>query len=664
MKSDSEILALIEEYEKNSYGQYDQALVEDREEALDRFYGRPYGDEVNGRSQVVSQDTKDTILWVMPQLMKVFAAGDTVCKFNPRGPEDVDAAEQETEYVNHLVMEKNRGFELFYGWFFDALLSKVGYVKAYWEEYEESERETYKNISTEEAALILQSPDIEIKAAETTVDEIGREYHTLVIESKENKGCIRLCNVPPENVFVDYGVTGANIQDADFFEEMSTVSLGDLKSQGYDVTDSDAGDTELNWGTEEQARDNYSEGEADTWQTGAMRKVTLREAYIRMGDDDGDLSLYRVLVAGKKVLEVEEAEVIPYASLCPIPMPHRHVGLSYADIVLDLERIKTRLLRNALDAQYLSIHGRFAVSDRVNLDDMLVSRAGGLVRVNGDPAGAIMPLVNPQDGSSALQAMEYIDKIRQTRTGVSEKTQGIAEDAMQETATATAKLMTAAQERIYMIARIFAETGVKDLFMLVHQLVRKHANKEAIFQLRNEWVPVDPRTWKNRKDMTVSVGLGTGDREEIRAHLMNILAAQQQAIQIGIATPKTIYNALAKLTQNAGFKNVEEFWVDPDNQPPQPPKPDPEMVKAQMEMQMKQAEMADKAQLEREKLQQEGEIAKERLAAEIALKNMEMAADIEIKRESMQMEYSLGLQKTAMSAQVQTNKIDTTPGIE
>jgi len=169
--------------------------------------------------------------------------------------------------------------------------------------------------------------------------------------------------------------------------------------------------------------------------------------------------------------------------------------------------------------------------------------------------------------------MEYMDSILQKRTGVSEKVQGIAEDALQETATATAKLMTAAQERIYMVARIFAETGIKDLFMLVHGLVRKHANKDDIFQLRNKWVPVDPRTWATRKDMTVAVGLGTGDKEEMRVHLMTILQAQREAIQIGVATPKNIYNALAKLTQNAGFKDVEEFWTDPAGQEAQQKQP-------------------------------------------------------------------------------------------
>lgn len=636
MLDDREILSLIEEYERNSYGQNDQELSDSREEALDRFYGRPYGDEIDGRSQVVSQDTKDTILWVMPQLMKVFAAGDEVVKFSPKSAEDVLPAEQETAYVNHLVMEKNRGFEILYNWFFDALLSKVGYVKAYWEDYEDTKREAYREISGEEAAYLLQNPDVQILAHEEFTDELGRDYHTLVLEVKQKNGCVRICNIPPENMMVSYSVSGTSLADADFAEEISETTLGDLRSQGYDVDESVVGESEYGWGSEEDARDRYSEGDSGDWQTGAARKVTLREAYVKL-DDGGKLTRYRVLIAGKTILEKDEAEEVPFASLCPIPMPHRHVGLSYADIVADLERIKTQLLRNSLDAQYLSIHGRWAIGNRVNLDDMLVSRAGGVVRVDMEnPTGAVVPMFNPQDGSSGFQAMEYVDSILQKRTGVSEKIQGIAEDALDETATATAKLMSAAQERIYMLARIFAETGIKDLFMLVHGLTRRHASKDDIFQLRNKWVPVDPRTWATRKDMTVAVGLGTGDKEEMRIHLMTILQAQKEALAIGIATPKNIYNALAKLTQNAGFKDIEEFWTDPaTNKMPQ--RPDPEMAKLQSNAQIEQMKMQSQAQLEQMKIQLEAQ--KQTMQAENDMREREHQAQLQAQQAAQQLDF-------------------------
>jgi hypothetical protein len=237
---------------------------------------------------------------------------------------------------------------------------------------------------------------------------------------------------------------------------------------------------------------------------------------------------------------------------------------------MDVQDIKTALVRSQLDNQYLANNGRTAISDKVNLEDLLTSRPGGVVRVQGLPGQEIMPLQHAPLSPTSFSMIEYFDSIKEKRTGITAYNQGMDADTLNKTASGISQIMSAAQQRIELVARTFAETGVKELFMLVHRLIRTHFTKSDIVRLRNKWVEVDPRQWKTRTDMSIAVGLGTGNKDQQLMHLQTILMAQKEALQIGVATPKNIYNALAKLTMNAGFKNPEEFWTEPEDGPFKP----------------------------------------------------------------------------------------------
>jgi len=160
--TDEQILSQIDNEENIAYGINDSQLSAERAEAVNLYLGEKFGNEVEGRSQVVSYDVQDTVESALPQLLKVFVSGDEVVRFEPKNPEDQEAADQETDYVNHIVMEKNNGFEVFYVWFKDALLSKNGYVKAYYEEYEEAEEESYNGLTDDQLDMLASDDNIEI----------------------------------------------------------------------------------------------------------------------------------------------------------------------------------------------------------------------------------------------------------------------------------------------------------------------------------------------------------------------------------------------------------------------------------------------------------------------------------------------------------------------
>ena len=634
---DMEIIAQIEQQENIAYGVNDSALSNDRATAIDYYLGQPFGNEEEGRSQVVSYDVQDTIESALPQLLKVFVAGDKVVQFDPKGPEDQDAADQETDYVNHVVMEKNEGFKIFYVWFKDALLSKNGYVKCYAEEEEEVEEYEYKGLTDAQLQMLASDEKTEVLEHEAYPDPsvnmdaliqqamaMGQDpslimqpmLHDVKLKVTEKNTEIVIENVAPENMMVSVEVNGPNLQDARFVQHREVMQLADIAEtfdKPLEYIKSIMSDLRDTFEEESNARDIYDE-EYD--RAIESQEALVKDTYIKL---DGER--HRVVVLGNTILYKEPCEYVPFACITPMIMPHRHIGRSYADLTMDIQLIKSTLIRGQLDNMYLANNGRYAISDRVNLDDMLTSRPGGIVRVEGDPGSGIMPLSHPPLPASSFGMVEYMDSMKEKRTGITAYNQGLDSNSLNKTATGVAQIMSASQQRIELVARTFAETGVKELFKLVHHLVRTTLTKPDIIRLRNKWVEVDPREWKARKDLSISVGLGAGNKDQQLMHLNTILQAQKEAIQIGITSPEKIYNALAKLTQNAGFKNPEEFWINPANTPEQEGQKAPSEAEIMVQGQLAIEQQKAQAQLQQEQLRSQNDviIEREKIAAQAEL---------------------------------------------
>ena len=462
------------------------------------------------------------------------------------------------------------------------MLEKVGYVKVFWEEKEEYSEERYQGLSEDELAFIIQDREVEIIEQDAVLGPYGLMYS---VKLKQLTPCkqVRIENLPPEEMYVSMRTRSVQLQDSTFVQHRTWKTMSELRSAGYKLDESKMASYE---DVESEHRDIYDEGDYDHEGEGPMKLVMVRESWCRIDDDgDGIAELTRVLIAGTQVLEREPCDFIPVVAVCPVPLSHRHIGLSEADLVMDLQLIKSTVTRQILDNMYLSNNTRMAADpSRVSLDDLLVSRPGGIVRTIGDPAGAIMPLVNPPMFGQAFSMLEYLDTMRETRTGVTRYNQGLDASSLNKTASGITQIMSASQQRLDMIARLFAEDGVKTLFQMVHALVRKYSDNEEIIRLRNKYVAVDPRGWRKRTDLSISVGLGTGNKDQMLGHLTMILQAQEKAAMsgMGLVTPKNIHYALRKLTENAGFKDAEEFWTDPEGNEQQPQIP-PELQKQMQE---------------------------------------------------------------------------------
>lgn len=618
---DIEILALIAEEEAVAYGINDSTLSKERSDAIEYYLGEPYGNELDGRSQVVTTEVQDTIEAALPQLLKIFVSGDEIVKFQPKNAEDIAGSEQESEYVNYVVMEKNPGYMIFYIWFKDALLSKNGYVKVYYEESEAVENESYQGLTDGQIQMMASNKNIEILEHEAYPDDsdpmaaqiiqaaqmgdvqaqaLAQQIpmlHNVKISVTEYKGKICVLNVAPENMKVSVDTPNTDLQKSRFVQHSEYKTKEELEADGFTVPDGiDSDDQHME--EEGISRDLYDE----QYNTSQIGLILVKDTYMMV-----EGKRWRYVVAGNHILHKEEAEIVPFCCITPHLMPHRHIGRSYADLTMSDQLVSSTLMRGLLDAMYLANQPRFAISDQVNLEDMLVSRPGGVVRTKGDPAGNILPLMAAPPSPITFNLIELLNSNREKRTGVTSYNQGLEADSLNKTKGGMQMIMNAAQERLLNVARLFAETGVKDLFMMVHRLVRTNYTKPDIVRLRNEWVEVDPRQWKTRTDMSIAVGLGTGNKEQQLQQLMTMLQVQERALPLGISTPKNIYHACIKLAQAGGFKDAEEYFTDPSKQEQKPPPPDPKVVEVQMKAKLESDKLQQKAQNDQAVLAQNAE---------------------------------------------------------
>tara|TARA_R100001440_G_scaffold10579_3_gene19259 strand:- start:1312 stop:3315 length:2004 start_codon:yes stop_codon:yes gene_type:complete len=640
---------------------YDSEFSQERADVLSHYLGEPFGNEVENRSQVVATEVSDTIEYMMPSLMKMFTSSPDFARFLPRGPEDVKAAEQATDLVNFAINTDNNGFRVLHDFFKDALLFKVGAIKFHWSETDTTVNETYENLTEDELTLLISDPAIEIISQDVTemgvVSPDGAELpmeRNFSVEVKRTKksGSVKLDNVPPEELIFSRRATA--LDDCSFIAHRTQVRAGDLIEQGYDadIVLRYAGYDDLDDEPERQAR--FEELESgDTFENAdpTMREVLVTEAYIKADYDGDNIPELRRVVAlgdGVEVLENEPFDHVPFALLSPILMPHRMVGRSVAEMVMDLQLIKSTIMRQMLDNLYLTNNSRVvAVEGQTNLDDLLSSRPGGVVRVRAP--GMVQPLAVPQLGQSAFAMLEYVDQVRDQRTGFSKASMGLDPSTLQSTtASAVNATIQGAQLKIEMIARVFAETGCKDLAKGVLHLLQKHQDSERVVRIRGEFVSIDPRAFANGFDLTVEVGLGNGREDEKMAMLAQIAGKQEQIIaQLGpqnpVVKPSQYVNTLKRIAEMAGFKDTEQFFASGDQ------------IDQQIAQGVQQQGQDNSASIEQAKLEAEIALKREKMQAEIALEREKMQADLALRRFELEAELQLRQQKLAAGGNVSVN---------
>lgn len=645
--SDDEFGYALRQAIENAETYIDSYLAPARESAMAYYLGDKFGTEEDGRSQVVLTEVRDTVLAMLPSLLRIFTGPEKVVEFVPKQAEDVLAAEQATDLINYIFMQENAGFRILHDAMKDALILKTGILTWYKVDDESVEYYSYSGLSADEMMLIQNDPEVTIDSVTEELDSaIGVPFYSLQIRRVKRSPRYVVECIPPEQFLIDSEAT--SIDDCLFVGRRKLATVSELVAMGYDrdIIEQNAGTGGFEDNQEVLVRNpaDLSEFGFDDSNDTSTEKVFYVESYIRIDKDgDGIAELHKVCSVGNSayVLHQEVVQHAPFAILSPDPTPHTIFGQSIADQTMDIQLIKSSIMRNTLDSLAQVIHPRTVIVEgQVNIDDVLNVETGSLIRARAP--GMVQPLSEPFVGQQALGVMAYLDEIKTQRTGISRASQGLDADVLQSTTNAAVQAqLTSSQERIEMIARLFSD-GMKRCFQGLLRLVVQHQDKPKIIRLRNQFVPIDPRSWDDGMDMTINIALGRGSDDQRMAFLMQIIAQQKEVIQLyGPYNPLVdltqLRDALAEVTQLAGFQDPSKFWKEINPQEVEAfmqqmagNKPqDPASMLAQVEAEKIKADImiqAAKQELDRQKAIAQADLERDKLVVDAMLKAIEIQA--------------------------------------
>ena len=629
--SKTKLLALISQEISNSLGFYSSDLSKQREDALKYYLGEPLGNEVEGRSSVVSQDLLEVVESMLPSLMRMFTQSDKMVNFDPQGPEDVKYADQITDYCNFIFNRDNDGFSILHSMFKTALLQKNGFCKIYWKTSKKQKKESYKHLDEMQYQALLIDNEIEIIDVETIEEEDGIYYDVELRRTKEYGRC-QIDPVPPEEILVS--PRAKSLDDCNFIAHRVTKTVSELIDMGFNKKDVESlpSSEDSVFNTEATTRRSYDDPTMDIDITNidpSMRNVQITECYMKVDmDGDGIGELRKIIVGGSgynnyAILENEEINILPFAMCVAVPMPFRFFGLSMYDLLADVQMMSTAIMRQTLDNMYTLGNARTVVVDgQANLDDLLTSRPGGIVRVKSP--GAVTPMPQQNFLNEGLAMMQKIDQLKEKRSGVPNQLMGLNPDTINKshtTAESTRSMMQTSTQRIELVARSFAD-GVKDIFKNILAVISEYQDQERIVKLRGEFISMNPREWTDHYDCTVQVGLGTGNQDQRLQVLQQVLNVQEKMISqggMGMVTPQTIYNTIEAFLQNSGYKDATQFFNNPSQQPPQQPKQDKQDPALQLAA-------------------QQIEIQKQKAMADMDFKNRKLEADNQMKMQKLNLD--------------------------
>ncbi len=669
---EQELISIIRGHRANSLGVQDGDLSNERAKALDHYHGRPYGNEVTGRSQVVSRDVAEAVDWAMPGIMRAFVGSGVLAEFDPVGPEDEALAGQESEAVNRVMMQENPGFMVVHDAVKDTLILKNGYTKQRWQEEVKVETESYSGLTLDQANLMLSQiegygDEVEVLEADSEIKQSPMgpiEEWATKLRIRRKCGRAVWEAVPAEEIRVSKQCRGS-LQDSPFVEHVTRKTRSELIEMGMprNFVDQLAAVNEEQNDSEVLARDSVDD-ESDSTDGASindrsMDLIEYCEAYVLVDYDGDGVAERRMIVTVNDRIPPgaewnEEIPCVPIAGWVAKRMPHRHIGESLDDELADFQEIMTVLKRQILDNIYLTNNSEVVVNeDHGNLRDFMTRTPGGIKRVRGQGVavqGVVMPLQVPTIVGQVLPVLEYFRQGKQQRSGIDGPNTGVDPDVLQNTTKgAFVENLMKASQKLEMIIRTLAETGVKESVMQMHALMIRHQNIAKQVQIRGRWVPVNPQEWRERTNLTVKVGLGTGSEEDKRQKLSILVGLQGQLMQmLGAMPPQAyakVYAMFDDVAKTLGHENPEKYAISPGS-------PDYQAIMAQRQQPQPDPRIA----LETAKLQQQGQLEQQRMMMQTQVDNNRQEQEARQQAVKMQQEQQLEQFRAMLEAQAEREK--------
>ena len=605
--SEDDIQGIVSDAVSEAVDFVESEITEDRIKAQRYFDGETDIGEEEGRSKIVATKVRDTVRAIKPSLMRVFLSSENPVEYVPTSQEDVTGADQATKYAHYRFQELN-GYTLLNDAIHDALVKKTGVLKAYWEDNTEATIHTYSNLTEEEMSVIVNDENVTVIEQSTemtmSMDEFGMEVempeYELKISHKKESGKMMIESVPPEEFFVDRNAR--SVEDAYVVAHKTEMRVGDLVAMGYDfdvVSELSGNSVDDTFSDAEKfERSGYSEDDEEQSQDPTMKLVEVTEAYMKMDVyGTGQATMHRFILGGgnQELLDFEPWGDVPFAVFEIDPEPHTFFGRSIADLIMNDQDSSTAMLRGMMDNVALTNNPQIdVVEGQVNMDDVMNNEIGAIRRVKTQ--GAIQVNAIPFVAGQTLGAMQYLDEEIQVKTGITKASMGLDPNALQNT-TATAAQLTAQQGagQVEVIARNLAEGGMKRLFKLMLNLLVENSCEETMMRLNGQYVPIDPRSWNTAMDVTVNVGLGTGNEENKAIALNQAFQTQMQIWQAygpgnGLVTMTGMRNTLADILVASGVRNTDRYFN------PMTPDIEQQLIMQQQQAQSQQPQTSPEAE--------------------------------------------------------------------
>lgn len=631
--NDKEVLVAVERSIRESVGYFDSQMSRERQKVLDYFNGQLPKPFHSGNSKYVSMDVYDTIESAKAMLLETFASGSQIADFTPQGPEDVEAARIATLYTEYVIFRQNNGYQIFSDTITDGLLARAGIAKVYWDKRESRTEEEFEDITVDQFDALLAQPDVEIDEYEQD-EETGLISGSIYRVSDESQVAIN--PIPPEEFLIS--PRAKSLESALFCAHRVRKTKSDLIKEGYDpnIVDKLPIDEDRVYMQEENARfsemDISSTFAREEYQA-QVQKVTVYECYVELDiEGTGKTRLYKIVTAGKYVLDKEEVERRPFLVYVPLPIPHSFYGSNFASKVIPIQNARTVLMRGILDHTVITNNPRYQVvkGALVNPRELLDNRIGGVVNVTR-PDG-IMPLQQASLNPFVFQTIQLLDEDKEDTTGISRLSQGLNKDAIssQNSQGLVENLVTLSQQRQKIVARNFAQNFLIPLYLEVYRLVIENEDRNKIIELAGNWVEVTPKQWRERRDISVALKLGYGEQEKEAAKYLAIhqMLTADPAMQ-PLYTLKNRYNNVRNFLEHSGIKAINDTLTPPEQVPP--PQPDPqqvmqmEMAKKQMELQERQVVVAEgKAKVDAELTHMKMEMQRMQAMIDLMVKQRDM----------------------------------------
>lgn len=612
--SDSELAAILSKELRQSLGSPGSEIAMLRLRNLQYYKAEAEGElaapEITDRSSIVSTDVPDTINWMLPGLLRPFVTSQEALQASAKKPQFTEGAKACQEYLRLLFWKRNKGYNILRQWFMDAMIQKMGFQKVSWVETEEDAEENYEGLSEPQMTMLMADKEGKVIAATPRQVDLGEGAMTVydaTFKRTEKKGKCVVAPCPPEEMRVHprarYG------QPVPFIAHVFPRSRQDLEADGYDLTNVNADE---GWSMEQIERVATQTPWFYDSSDGEMQQYKFAECYIRLDDDeDGIAEWLKVGMIGETIAilngkpDRQKVDDDPFVYFCPSPMPHQFFGNCPADWAIEPQRFRTSLLRSCADNVYLSVNQRTGVVEgQVNLDDLLNSRPGGIVRLKN--ANAMVPIQQAGLDQSAWAMVEWAETWREDRTGFSKETQGINPDIFDATKGGTQILTDRADQRIELMARE-ASFAVEQLFNKMLKCISLYQNTPETAELsKGAWQTIDPRDWHKQYELELDVGLGTGSKEKQGVFLGQLLPIQRVMIEGGVIDPQGAVVAAKNMAEFMGLPNPEQYF--PPAQP-KPPQPSPEEIKAQSAERLAQINGQITVQVESAKAQANMQVA-------------------------------------------------------